>query len=113
VAGRRGAGSAEIRTADRLEVVGVGGAAAAAGGAAAAHLSQAPAEASPPVVAPDAVPAEQLAAAAKAVWRLVLAHPWLAGCLLAALALFWYARRLKARRVARAKAGAPLSSEVL
>jgi hypothetical protein len=56
---------------------------------------------------------EQFVAAAKAVGGLLAAYPWLGGCLLAALALLVVARRINARRVARAAAGVPLSMEVL
>jgi uncharacterized protein (TIGR02594 family) len=113
----RKAGSTEIAAADMLEVTGVGGVAVAAGGAAAAELLKAPgAPGAPPapVLDPgDLQLIDQLAAAAKAVGALLVERPWLGGCVLAALALLVIGRRIKRRRVARAAAGAPLSSEVL
>jgi uncharacterized protein (TIGR02594 family) len=109
----RKAGSSEIAAADMIEVAGVGGVAVAAGGAAAAELLKAPGAPPAPLVDPgDLQLIDQLAAAAKAVGTLLVERPWLGGCVLAALALLVIGRRIKRRRVARAAAGAPLSSEV-
>jgi hypothetical protein len=110
----RQAGSTEVRMADRLELAGVGGAAVAVGGAAAADALQSTAAPAAPVVNPDALTwIDKAVASAKAVAGLVAEHPWLGGVMLAAVAALWLARRLKARRVARHAAGAPLSVEVL
>lgn len=114
----RRAGSTEVKAADKLELAGIGGAAAAVGGAAAADLIRVPdplpIAAPAPIVDPaDLTLLEQLVAAAKAVGGLFAAHPWLAGALVGSLALLIIARRMRARRVARAAAGVPLSTEVL
>jgi uncharacterized protein (TIGR02594 family) len=110
----RQAGSTEVRMADRLELAGVGGAAVAVGGAAAADALQGTAAPTAPVINPDALTwIDKAVASAKAVAGLIAEHPWLGGVVLAAVAMLWLARRLKARRVARHAAGAPLSVEVL
>jgi uncharacterized protein (TIGR02594 family) len=113
----RRAGSSEVETADKLELVGVGGAAVAVGGAAAAELTKAPpadpAPVAPPIVDPaDLKLLDQAVAAAKAVGGLFASHPWLAGVLLAALGLLWLGRSMKQKRVAKAKAGVPIAKEV-
>lgn len=49
---------------------------------------------------------------ANAVARLVMENPWLAGTCFAGLVLAWIGHTIKANRVAKAKAGVPLSVEV-
>jgi hypothetical protein len=67
----------------------------------------------PPIVDPaDLKLLDQAVAAAKAVGGLFASHPWLAGCLLGALGMLWLGRRMKQRRVAKAKAGMPIAKEV-
>jgi uncharacterized protein (TIGR02594 family) len=130
VAALRRAGSTEVRTADKIEAAGVVGTVAAVGTATAVEAVRAPEAITgppsvitgPPSVITSSPPApidpdslkmlDQVIAATKAVGGLVAAHPWLGGCVLGCLALLWLGRRLKMRRVAKAKAGVPLSVEV-
>jgi hypothetical protein len=47
-----------------------------------------------------------------ALWKLVIAHPWLVGTLIASLVFVAVGHRIKARRLEKHKAGVPLSSQV-
>jgi uncharacterized protein (TIGR02594 family) len=111
----RRAGSTEVKTADRLEVATVGGAAVAVGGAAAAELlREAPPVPPAPLVDPGALTwLDQAAAAAKAIGAVIAANPWLGGVLVAVLVLLYVSRRLKQRRIEKARIGVPLSVEAM
>lgn len=117
VAALRRAGSTEVRTADKIEAAGVVGTAAAVGTVAVVEAIKAPeiVTSPPPIPAidPDIAPAlNQLTAVVKAIGGLVTAYPWVGGCVLGCLILLVLARRMKAKRVAKAAAGLPLSVEV-
>lgn len=56
---------------------------------------------------------QQVLGGANAVGRIVLENPWLAGCVFGGLTLAWVGHTIKKARVAKAKAGIPISSAVV
>jgi hypothetical protein len=109
----RAAGSTEIRKGDQVQKLGIF----------ATFIAPAVAALKELINAATAVPdfsslPEQLTwwqtviGGTNAVGRLVLDNPWLAGTVIAGIVLAWVGHTIKKHRVAKAAAGAPLSSQM-
>ena len=108
----RQAGSTEVKKADSIQT---GGILVTALPAVVAVAKETMVPTAPPVFnsLPEALGFwQQVLGGMHAVVELVLAHPWLAGTTALGLLCLWVGHTLKAARVAKAAAGAPLSSQL-
>ncbi len=108
----RDAGSTEIKLSDDLVKAGGGAVVTGVGGAAAKEALQTPAE----VPIKEAIEysglMQQIMEGAQGVWKMVIANPWLVMAVVGGGIALVLARRVRKARVARAAAGAEISSQV-
>ena len=108
----RDAGSTEIKLSDDLVKAGGGAVVTGVGGAAAKEALQTPAE----VPIKEAIEysglMQQIMEGAQGVWKMVVANPWLVMAVVGGGIALVLARRVRKARVARAAAGAEISSQV-
>ena len=109
----REAGSKEVKTADRIEKTGIVGTVGSIAVAVTKELNSAAESIDITSLPTQLSIGEAILRGIENVWRLVAGNPWLAGVVVVGLGAILAARAIKKHRVERAKAGVPLSVELM